>query len=307
MQGEVIVVAPVPIDRDMLKHVVRVLGGGWLEAGGRDEGVVTEGGESVTLRVVEADALVATPGAMAAAGAVRVSARQGPSAPTMALNIANALARRWDGLVLGAPMPRAKAEFLYFEGTVSEMADVASGEPACSLCGRPGLCFALEFTECPEMDEAEREEAVGCVACLKAGRYYWPYRELDVGSLTPTGLVLHRRAGGASAEEPPAIPASAQEEMRRTPNLAWWQESLWLTHCSDFMVYLGRWLPQDFHDRSPSGDGRDLFGQMTADDDHCWWDRRVRAGERGLEGWYCTYHAFRCRHCRCLRGYCDVP
>lgn len=297
MESEYTIVTAEEVTEDALKHAVRVLGGSWLKYGGRDEGVIRDRNRSVAVRLSEPT--------RDDGGVVSVSSRSGDSANAMAETIARMLARRWNGSVPQL-FRRFTPPFTYFEGPVEEMSHVADGEPACTLCGQIGLCFTLEFADCPELTEQERESAVGCVGCLRQGRYKWGYRNTEAGVLLSDCFV--DGDGEVLSRHGTLVPSvDAREELRRTPDFNTWQESIWLVHCCDFMVYIGSWEPQDFHDRSPNGDGRLLFVEMTDASEHHWWDRRSAPGERGLEAWYCSYYAFRCRHCGKLRGYLDYP
>lgn len=71
------------------------------------------------------------------------------------------------------------------------------------------------------------------------------------------------------------------------------------------MVYKGTWQPLEFYKNSPTGDGRDLFMEMTDKDLSHLWDESLDDGQTLLEQWYPTYYVFECRHCRRLRGNWD--
>jgi uncharacterized protein CbrC (UPF0167 family) len=104
---------------------------------------------------------------------------------------------------------------------------------------------------------------------------------------------------------PPGFPDEPLVELRRTPQIITWQQELWLTHCNDFMAYIGTWEPNDFYTNDPGGDGRALFLQMTNKDCQHLWDDSLRLGAERLESWYATFYAFRCLHCGKLCGNWD--
>jgi hypothetical protein len=74
------------------------------------------------------------------------------------------------------------------------------------------------------------------------------------------------------------------------------------------MVYLGEWLPQDFVDRSPAGDGAALFQSMTEPSlsNADFWQELVEMGDFRLDCWSLNYYAFQCRRCQAFRGYWDM-
>lgn len=190
-------------------------------------------------------------------------------------------------------------QFEYFQGPEHDMA-ILSGNRVCSLCAREGTTFSLEFTICPNVPENARADKVGCVSCLKAGRFeFW--HDTEIGLLDENGL---QHVYNHNQEPPPDFPRHALVELRRTPQIATWQQEIWLTHCLDFMVYLGTWEPADFYSNAPDGDGRALFIRMTSKYAHLW-DGSLRPDESKLESWYATYYVFRCRHCGVLRGNWD--
>jgi uncharacterized protein CbrC (UPF0167 family) len=104
---------------------------------------------------------------------------------------------------------------------------------------------------------------------------------------------------------PPDFPASALVELGRTPQIITWQQELWLTHCKDFMAYIGTWEPKDFYANAPGGDGRGLFHEMTDKDYRHLWDESLPPGAARLERWHAVFYAFRCLHCGKLRGNWD--
>ena len=189
--------------------------------------------------------------------------------------------------------------FEYFHGPERDMA-MRVGQRVCSLCAREGMAFSLEFAICPELPEDARHDKAGCTTCLKAGRFeFW--HDTEIGMLDENGL---RHIYNHNREPPADFPEGALVGLRHTPRIVTWQQELWLTHCRDFMIYLGTWEPVDFYANAPHGDGRALFIQMTSEYPHLW-DDSLLPGEPKLEAWHATYYVFRCRHCGLLRGNWD--
>jgi uncharacterized protein CbrC (UPF0167 family) len=86
-----------------------------------------------------------------------------------------------------------------------------------------------------------------------------------------------------------------------------WQYEPWLTHCGDFMAYIGTWQPSEFVLHAPDGNGRAQFMKMTRDVDlqHVW-DEACDEGESmPADDWNLSYYAYRCLHCGELAGNWD--
>ena len=183
---------------------------------------------------------------------------------------------------------------------MEEMAHRCADNTTCTLCGAPEVCFCLEYTHCPELSDEHKQNAAGCVHCLEAGRFeFW--HDTEIGFLDENGL---KQVYSHNELPPPNFPTSACIELRRTPQIVTWQQEVWLTHCNDFMTYIGTWEPNDFYLHASEGDGRALFMEMT-DRYNDLWDASLPDGASRLESWYATYYVFRCRHCGNLRGNWD--
>jgi uncharacterized protein CbrC (UPF0167 family) len=191
--------------------------------------------------------------------------------------------------------------FRYFRGPTEDMSALIEGDTLCSLCGQLTRCFRLEYALCPSLATEAKEPALGCFECLREGRFeFW--HDTEIGVLDENGLTHVYKHN----QPPPAdFPATALAELRRTPEIVTWQQELWLTHCNDFMAYIGTWEPKDFCINAPGGDGRALFCDMTDKDYRHLWDGSLRPGATQLESWHATYYAFRCLHCGKLRGNWD--
>ena len=123
----------------------------------------------------------------------------------------------------------------------------------------------------------------------------------SIGVLDENGL---RHVYKHNKHPPLGFPKASLAELRCTPRIVTWQQELWLTHCNDYMVYVGTWEPKDFYANASDGDGRSLFLRMTDVYNHLW-DSSLPKGEERLVSWHATYYAFRCLHCGMLRGNWD--
>lgn len=182
------------------------------------------------------------------------------------------------------------------------MSDLLEGRHQCSICNEEhDYCFDLEYSITDKFKEEEREGKVGCYDCLRKGEFeFW--HDTEFGMLDETGL---SKIYSHNMDNPPQLDDTTMLELRCTPQIVTYQQELWLTHCNDFMVYKGTWEPLDFYKNSPTGDGKDLFMEMTDKEISHLWDSSLPEGQTVLEQWYPTYYVFQCRHCKKLRGYWD--
>lgn len=182
------------------------------------------------------------------------------------------------------------------------MGDLLDGKHKCSICHlHHDNCFDLEFSITDKFNPDDKKDKIGCYECLRKGEFeFW--HDTEYGVLDEKGL---SKVYSHNIESPPKLSESLLLELRRTPQFITYQQEIWLTHCDDFMVYKGTWQPLDFYKNSPTGDGRDLFMEMTDKDMSRLWDESLVDGQTLLEQWYPTYYVFECRHCRKLRGYWD--
>ena len=207
-----------------------------------------------------------------------------------------------DRLAVPAPLPPEQPmQLKYFAGPITDMADLTGETRPCSFCGQRRPCFELSDAICPELPEDAGESMIGCLDCLRAGRFEFRHGT-EFGMLTEEGLIDER------TEEPSLskrLSEAALVELRRTPRIATNQDEIWLTHCNDFMAYQGTWNPSDFYGNAPDGDGKALFLEMT-DHDQDLWDDSISDPSGRVTSWYATYYVFKCLHCGKLRGYWDV-
>jgi len=202
----------------------------------------------------------------------------------------------------------------YFEAPESEMLGLLAGQHRCDICGQVARCFDLQRALTPEK---LAPAALGCIACLQEGRFGF-FHSTDVGDLTEDGLTwyghppmtrprvfvgssdgLTVHAAEVRPVPMPALPASAIEELRRTPDFPTWNEVSWPVHCDDFMVFLGSWQPADVAAKAQAVgmDARDLFANMVEREERVLWQEE---GEWGM-----NFVVFRCTKCPQHRGIPD--
>ena len=185
--------------------------------------------------------------------------------------------------------------------------------PQCSICDLPGYCLLIPCEEDGEVPDnwfilAPEVEAAGltvipdpesgrgmedyffrgCLKCLQDGRFIVPH-VTDVGDIGADGLLEPEAFNRLFSEE-------SMRELARTPNFIANQESVWLTHCNDFMGYLGEWGQDDFNRNAPDHNGRATFNAVDQSISY-----RVRAWDDLGDGF--GFSLFRCLHCGQLRAY----
>jgi uncharacterized protein CbrC (UPF0167 family) len=192
-------------------------------------------------------------------------------------------------------------QFKYFKGPEEDMSDLLEGTHICSICGSEDRCFDLEYSITNEFQEDAKEGKAGCLNCLQNGRFeFW--HDTEFGVLDENGL---KKIYKHNIDNPPPIDPNILIDLRRTPQILTWQQEFWLTHCDDFMVYIGIWEPKDFYTNSKDGDGKRLFMEMTDDEYNNLWDDSLEEGQTRLDEWYPSFYVFECRHCGKLRGNWD--
>jgi uncharacterized protein CbrC (UPF0167 family) len=190
--------------------------------------------------------------------------------------------------------------FRYFLGPTNEMSGWVDRPVRCSFCGATCPGFSLAGATCPSLATGSVASAHGCASCLRAGRFeFW--HDTEVGLLTEHGLEKMYKDQRAPS---PTLRAESLLELRRTPQIVTWQQEKWLTHCDDFMPYLGTWRPLDFAQNAPDADARAMFLRMTREPrQRPLWDKMsIKPTD---SEWAVTYYVFRCVHCNELAGYYD--
>lgn len=192
--------------------------------------------------------------------------------------------------------------FTYFKGPTSDMGDLVKGRNQCSICNNEhDYCFDLTYSITTKFNDEEKEGKMGCYDCLRNGAFeFW--HDTEFGMLNERGL---SKVYSHNADNPPILDSKILSELKRTPQIITYQQEVWLTHCNDFMIYKGTWEPLDFYKNSATGDGKELFMEMTDEDFRHLWDASLEEGQTLLEQWYPTYYVFECRHCKKPRGYWD--
>ena len=185
-------------------------------------------------------------------------------------------------------------DFKYFKGPISHTLLYPGYEPEleiCSYCKKESI-YILEGLD-------------GCVDCLKA-RKFSISKDTEAGEITNGKIV---RKGYEVVNEENLL------EICYTPDVSVFQNIDHPVHCKDFMVYIGRWEQEDFHQNTNDGDGEKLWMKMVDQDmDHLWEETEKAKAKYGAEwpqyensNWAfgsCVY-VFECLHCKKKRCHWD--
>ena len=190
--------------------------------------------------------------------------------------------------------------FTYFAGDESSIywdseVNKKPVQKKCATCAKKKKC--IWYRE-PKLEDVQ----YGCIDCLKERRFKF-YHETELGAMQPDYRFLTIEGNPFKVEPlkyiyselPDGFQRESFDELLYTPPYVRWQQEVWLVHCNDFMVCLGRWKQRDFEEYAEDGDVDALVKSMVAFD----WMGKVFIDDDIL------YIAFRCRHCGTLRGYQD--
>lgn len=165
----------------------------------------------------------------------------------------------------------------------------------CYFCSEIKLSFDLEFAHVHNIERAETNGKFGCFRCLMENKFQFQH-------MTELGCLK------SESQTTPDI-ASIEEDSRllllNTPTYSTWQDERWLSHCNEFMTFIGEWHPPDFENHAQSISPRELFMQMTIGFDQSLWDDVVTNETDIPDDWYATFYAFQCSKCNKLRGHWD--
>ena len=192
--------------------------------------------------------------------------------------------------------------FRYFLAPEHAMENLQDGVNHCSLCGLEKQCFLLNFSNAERFiasDELNVDNLnltknsdpnlnrYGCYDCLRAGRFLFCH-ETDVGRVDGSGFMPY---DGVRIQ----LIEGAAEELLRTPPFYSWQDSGWMTHCNDFMAYLGEWGKDDFNTFAADGDGQKVFERVELMEPNEEWNELRGDG----------FYVFKCLHCDQMRSFSD--
>ena len=173
--------------------------------------------------------------------------------------------------------------------------------PPCSFCGQRVRCQLIRWDSTHEegltVYRGDPENAWEpdvflrrCLDCLRAGRFP-EYHFTEAGEIIDGRLAPRGEFNAAFTNE-------AISELARTPSFGTFQQALWMTHCDDFMAYLGEWGQEEFSRAAPDGDGAALFSTVEQSPDSFGTEEWEELRGYGL-------YLFRCLHCGKLRSFSD--
>ena len=192
----------------------------------------------------------------------------------------------------------------YFQAPASELSGYIE-VGTCSLCGKvsdaaitlPVAFLQREIVRIINVDGGGESrglenggEWIACCACIQAGHLEFRHATEQgmVGSLQDLARLF------------PKIAAEKGREFLITPDFRANQEPLWLTHCDDFMNFIGVWQRDDLESEASRQNLKPhvLFNRIAVktdfDDERPSWSK----WDLGQE-----FYVFECRHCKVKRGY----
>ncbi len=230
-------------------------------------------------------------------------------------------------------------DFPYFKAPLSHTSLFSGDElesQHCDYCNKQNLEYTFYST-----DSQKDKGIYGCIECLKQKKYSIS-QETDIGFIEKGKILLIEyddfdlnieKSAEMSEEKAIQYFKEFQENIKHTtkecsipqgfnkkvlydigftPTIAMFQGGQYLSHCNDFMVYIGRWNPCDFEKNSVDGDGRKLWMKMIIDEDYDYlWDQTMedikKYGDEWAQyensGWSegAWVYIFKCKHCNDLK------
>ena len=186
-------------------------------------------------------------------------------------------------------------------------------------------CFFCGTQESPqiELDESyaiihqhsERIESA-CLRCLLEKKYAFE-QQVEGGLLNKDGIFLEsekypylKDSIDYSENLLPkekrllAIKESNIKELMHSPPFSTYHGAVWLTHCNDFMIYIGNWKHENFVAKSPNGNGKEYFDEIldnyNGDD---FYEKQFSPTKS--EHAQSLFYAFECSTCKIHRGYVE--
>ena len=196
----------------------------------------------------------------------------------------------------------------------------------CKFCGTKNGCmpltkntFSRDGEKIVELNSYEKGVGIctqyACLDCLRKRKYEYRHKT-ELGILRESGFTAldHHTGHYKMIEQPSQISQESIEELRITPPFRAWQGPCWLTHCNDFMTYLGIWRFDDFKKNSTDGNAFNYFVQITPKGTAPNYDLDPDTStdedfHEMLHGEFAeaTCYAFRCVHCNSYKVILDNP
>jgi uncharacterized protein CbrC (UPF0167 family) len=190
----------------------------------------------------------------------------------------------------------------YFKAPLSHTLLYPGADPDPNIC----VCCEKEYEHTFYIEGSGKNEKYGCLDCLLK-------RKFSLWHSTGIGDVVN---GKSKLTPPPEFSQQALIDICYSPPIATYQSYYYLSHCKDFMTYIGRWEPDDFNNNAIDNDGRSLWISAVNDTRADWlWDQTIKDMHEYGDEWPlyensnwaegAAVYVFKCRHCGKIECYWD--
>ena len=206
--------------------------------------------------------------------------------------------------------------FKYLNAQLDQTPFEHNSKRNCSFCGTqdsPQLELDASYTIITEHSEPIES---ACINCLIEKKYAFEH-QVEGGFLTKEGILLEsekfpylKDSSDYSENLLPketrlvAIETSNVQDLMSTPPFSAYQGAVWLTHCNDFMTFIGNWEHNDFVAKSPDGNAQNYFDEIldnyNGDD---FYEKQFSPTKS--EYAQSIFYAFECSTCKIHRGYVE--
>ena len=205
----------------------------------------------------------------------------------------------------------------YFKAPISETSFESNNDiKPCSICNK-NISHRIELDDSIEIiHQTSKTLEIVCLDCLTERKYGFEH-EVEGGYLTKQGVVLKSKkyeylknsTDYSSVLQPKeqllmTIEKSKLDTLTHTPPFDAYQGAIWLTHCNDFMKFIGNWDHTNFIKHSPNNNPKEFFNDIVDNwngDD--FYDEQF--GPDKSEYAESVFYAFECLHCKKQRGYVE--
>jgi len=185
-----------------------------------------------------------------------------------------------------------KVKIGFYNASITNLNGFKYGKQECEQCKQERKLFTLNPNPYASPDWI-------CIECLTSIK-------IETTHNTDLGFVAPNLPEGID-DARKHVPEASYQEMIKTPPFLSIQGEQWLSHCNDFMDYIGTWEAPDFTEKSKDGNGKSLFCEMTHEDYwHLWEECGLAENENKYTWQDCLYHTFECWHCKIKKGYWEI-